>query len=63
MNEQQSKEQPSPQQMPNSPSLQPVRVCWDSDELLQGEKEVLISHHGEVYRLRETRNGKLLLGK
>ncbi len=34
-----------------------------SDELLAGEKEVLISHHGEVYRLRETRNGKLILGK
>ncbi len=34
-----------------------------SDEILGGEKEVLISHHGEVYRLRETRNGKLILGK
>jgi hemin uptake protein HemP len=34
-----------------------------SEELLRGEKEVLIAHHGEIYRLRETRNGKLILGK
>lgn len=35
----------------------------DSRDLLQGAKEILISHHGETYRLRETRNGKLILGK
>lgn len=35
----------------------------DSQDLLQGAKEILISHRGETYRLRETRNGKLLLGK
>ncbi|MCA9145537.1 MAG: hemin uptake protein HemP [Planctomycetales bacterium] len=35
----------------------------NSQDLLQGAKEVLISHHGEIYRLRETRNGKLILGK
>ena len=34
-----------------------------SDDILAGEKEVLITHHGEIYRLRETRNGKLILGK
>ncbi len=35
----------------------------DSDDLLRGDNEVLIDHHGEIYRLRETRNGKLILGK
>ena len=35
----------------------------DSSSLLQGEKEVLIHHGGEVYRLRLTKNGKLILQK
>lgn len=34
-----------------------------SDDILGGQMEVLISHHGAVYRLRDTRNGKLILGK
>lgn len=35
----------------------------DSQTLLQGQSEVLIRHNGEVYRLRQTRTGKLLLYK
>ena len=35
----------------------------DSDELLRGGREVLIRHGGEVYRLRHTRNDKLILTK
>jgi hemin uptake protein HemP len=31
--------------------------------LLQGQVEVLISHGGEIYRLRLTRSGKLILQK
>ena len=34
-----------------------------SDELLKGMREVLIEHLGEYYRLRLTRNGKLILQK
>lgn len=34
-----------------------------SAELLQGEREVLIEHGSETYRLRLTRNGKLILQK
>lgn len=34
-----------------------------SAELLQGEREVLIEHGSEIYRLRLTRNGKLILQK
>ena len=35
----------------------------DSAYLLAGRKEVQIRHGGEVYRLRVTRNGKLILNK
>lgn len=34
-----------------------------SDALLRGSREVLIRHGGEVYRLRHTRNDKLILTK
>lgn len=36
---------------------------FDSDVLLCGAREVLIRHGGEVYRLRHTRNDKLILTK
>lgn len=36
---------------------------WRSADLFQGTREVLINHEGEVYRLRLTRNGKLILHK
>lgn len=35
----------------------------DSNTLLRGRREVLIRHAGETYRLRHTRNGKLILTK
>jgi hemin uptake protein HemP len=34
-----------------------------SDDLLKGRREILIAHCEEVYRLRLTRNGKLILTK
>jgi len=34
-----------------------------SAELLRGQREVLIHHGEETYRLRLTRNGKLILHK
>jgi hemin uptake protein HemP len=34
-----------------------------TDFLFQGAQEILISHHGENYRLRITRSGKLILTK
>lgn len=36
---------------------------WRSKELLGGSREVLITHDEETYRLRLTRNGKLILTK
>ena len=35
----------------------------DSARLLHGQREVLIRHGSEVYRLRHTRNDKLILTK
>lgn len=35
----------------------------DSARLLQGQREVKIRHGGECYRLRHTRNDKLILTK
>ncbi len=34
-----------------------------TDFLFQGSQEILISHKGEHYRLRITKNGKLILTK
>jgi len=34
-----------------------------ADELLQGHREMLILHAGQVYRLMRTRNNKLILQK
>ena len=34
-----------------------------SEELFQGQREILIQHAGETYRLRLTRNDKLILNK
>lgn len=32
-------------------------------ELLAGDREVILEHHGQDYRLRITANGKLILTK
>jgi hemin uptake protein HemP len=34
-----------------------------SGALFEGAQELRIDHHGQEYRLRETRNGKLILTK
>lgn len=44
-------------------SASPAPGQFDSDSLLGGAREVLIRHGGEVYRLRHTRNDKLILTK
>lgn len=38
-------------------------VEFDSHRLLQGQREIVIRHGGECYRLRHTRNDKLILTK
>ncbi len=39
------------------------QIRIDSDRLMQGMRELLIAHAGEEYRLRLTRNDKLILTK
>ncbi|HUY92101.1 MAG TPA: hemin uptake protein HemP [Pirellulales bacterium] len=57
---------PSPAQPNDSratdPGGPPLRTV-QSQDLLQGQVEVLIAHGGETYRLRLTRSGKLILQK
>lgn len=43
-------------------SERPAAVL-DSRALLRGDREVLIRHAGQTYRLRHTRNDKLILTK
>jgi hemin uptake protein HemP len=55
----------SPVELPSPPSKQDgtARQSWRSEELLGERTEVLILHNDEVYRLRRTRQGKLILYK
>jgi len=52
-----------PLSRPNNPQEPRAIREYDSADLLQGEREVLIRHADEVYRLRLTRNNKLILQK
>lgn len=46
------------------PANRPVAVVEiDSARLLDGRREIVIRHGGECYRLRHTRNDKLILTK
>lgn len=45
------------------PAMRAESPALDSCHLLQGQREVLIRHGGECYRLRHTRNDKLILTK
>lgn len=51
---------PSQPDLPRADATMPV---FDSSGLLQGGREILIRHGGECYRLRHTRNDKLILTK
>lgn len=54
---------PNPQAVTAPPRSQPAAGEFDSRELMRGQREVLIRHGGQVYRLRHTRNDKLILVK
>lgn len=51
----------TPRLLPHFAGRAPPR--FDSQSLLRGQREILIEHAGEVYRLRHTRNDKLILTK
>lgn len=40
----------------------PARTL-SSDAIMRGEREIGIEHHGALYRLKVTRQGKLILNK
>ena len=44
------------------PAGQTQRIV-ESRELFRGENEILISHDGAIYRMKITRQGKLILNK
>ncbi len=55
--------QPSkPVDEPSNSGVPPQRFVR-SEDILQGENEVLIIHGGVTYRLRQTKSGKLILNK
>lgn len=55
---------PPVQTPPAAPTPAPPRPpLVDSQELLQGGRQVEIQHNGELYRLQATRSGKLILTK
>jgi hemin uptake protein HemP len=49
----------SPSQLAQNP---PAKYL-DSRVLFEGAREIRIDHDGQEYRLRQTRNGKLILTK
>ena len=55
-----------PHSTPGSPpfdAFAPPLPRIDSRRLLEGGRELVIDHEGQQYRLRLTRNGKLILTK
>jgi hemin uptake protein HemP len=55
--------EPAPPQPTLPQPTLPAREQWTSAELLGERTEVLIVHNNEVYRLRRTRQDKLILYK
>lgn len=51
----------SPVELCRKPEVE--RRCIDSARLFEGQRELEIDHYGDVYLLRVTRNGKLILTK
>lgn len=45
-----------------APTNQHQRII-ESRELFRGDTEILISHDGAIYRMKITRQGKLILNK
>jgi hemin uptake protein HemP len=58
-----SEEPREPQPAEPAAGAPPPRELWRSEELLGERSEVLIVHGNEVYRLRRTRQDKLILYK
>ena len=48
---------------PTSKAANQTQRTFESHELFRGENEILITHDGAVYRMKITRQGKLILNK
>jgi hemin uptake protein HemP len=57
------REAPREENLERPPPPAPGRRILNSQDLLAGEQEVLIQNGEEIYRLRRTRSGKLILYK
>jgi hemin uptake protein HemP len=56
-------ENPGPEPAPQPSSSGEQRPVWRSDQLLGDHCEAIIEHRGQQYRLRCTKQGKLILYK
>ncbi|MCG6154563.1 hemin uptake protein HemP [Rubinisphaera margarita] len=56
-------DQTPPPKTQTASSAPPTSIVIPFAQLSQGSREVIIEHEGQVYRLRLTRNGKLILNK
>ncbi len=54
---------PAPATSPEAGNGDAPPLLFTSEELLRGQREILIRHAGAIYRLRVTQNGKLILNK
>ena len=54
---------PEPTETSVSAASSPDERVLSSAELFDGSREVIIDHQGELYRLRHTSKGKLILTK
>jgi hemin uptake protein HemP len=52
---------PAPQGQPKPLEAKPAHRRISSAELFAGAREIVIEHHGRLYQLRITQNGKLIL--
>jgi hemin uptake protein HemP len=52
---------PDPGTTPTPPAAMPSHRRISSADLFAGERELVIEHHGRLYHLRITQNGKLIL--
>ena len=62
MNPESAESREEPDDVPPSPNADHCRVI-SSQSLFGEDREIRIEHHGEEYRLRITRRGKLILQK
>ncbi|RQP22217.1 hemin uptake protein HemP [Piscinibacter terrae] len=56
-------ERQTPSPPTETPAAQRQEQVLCSEQLFRGAQEVLIEHHGAIYRLRQTSLGKLILTK